>query len=156
METFYYLFMVIMVTVLDALGYAYRVKNYTYYSKTTRDKRKWNNSISHGAQSWVKALIFLLPLATGIINVDTVAGHNGLIGELEKLWFCIYSAVCIHLLLYNIIYNIVTEVHIFYESDSSITGRIMLWLYEKVGPTTVFIFKCFIFIIPFAKAWNCR
>jgi hypothetical protein len=137
------------INIMDAVGYSYRHKQLTCRDGLT----KTYSLISHAAQAAVLFMMLLLiPFATTFDAWKTFTTWE----TAREIWFVIYAMACTRFLVYDITYNLIQGTHYLYDSDSSITGKIKMMLsgLNILSPTTIFIFRIFIFIIPFAEAIN--
>jgi len=137
----------IAVNTFDAAGYSCRHKSFQSSGKHKNLACK----LSHVFQCMTLfTFLLVIPYATTFDSWQRFT----LWETTRECWFVFYSFACVRFGVYDLIYNTIQGNDPFYSSDSSVTGKVLLWVESKAGLFTVLALKVFVMFIPFAEAIN--
>jgi hypothetical protein len=137
--------------VSDAIEHGYIKRSFTLHM-TTREKKSCN-MITHGSQTLTK-LIMLGLVVYAARNFDAWQTFTPWEFMVEAARLTAFYA-CFNLSVYPTLYNKITGKEFEYDSNSSFTGRVMLFILDKGGVLSVLAIRFFAFVSPFAYALNC-
>ena len=137
----------VAINVFDAAGYSFRHKSFQSSGKP----QKVASKLSHFFQCMT---LFTFLLAVPFATTFDSWQRFTLWETARECWFVFYAFACIRFGFYDMVYNTIQGNLPFYNSPSSITGKVLLWLESKAGLMSVVVLKAFITLIPFGEAIN--